>query len=133
MARLEGDDWMHTACKDELGPLGVVLDNWEKLSPNGLFTSAHIWKERMCKHGTHYRTWDPSDFTLRMLIQKWQLKECGQNGGIGSGHDLQAFWQNRTSTDGSSDQVRHYNRLVQSLARRAEVVSTLGELQSLKG
>ena len=60
---------------------GVVIDHWPSLRQHGLFTNANQWRARMAKHGSVYRSWDASDFTVRMLLQKWRA-------------DLSSFWDN---------------------------------------
>ena len=60
---------------------GVVIDHWPSLRQHGLFTNANQWRARVAKHGSVYRSWDPSDFTVRMLLQKWRA-------------DLSSFWDN---------------------------------------
>jgi hypothetical protein len=64
-----------------------------------LLASGKAWKMRMRKHGPVYTNWAPSDFTLRVLLQKWLSK-------IDGGHmDLRGFWSDW-------DMIRLYNTLV---------------------
>ena len=114
-------DWMR-ASPDQLGPLGLVLQHWETLKDNCLFTTAAQWKARLSKHGSRYTNWDSSDFTVRMMTQKWLRKMKDDVGGFNG--DLGAFWANGDRYHGgrllgaTSDTVQEYNRLLRSLQRR---------------
>ena len=111
-------DWIKL-CPDELGPLGLVLELWEKLKVDSLFSSAGQWKARIAKHGSRYRNWDSSDFTVRMMTQKWLRKMKGDLGG--KGRDLAGFWANGSRNIKlveTSYAVQQYNRLQRSVASR---------------
>ncbi len=122
---LGGHDWMKS-CPEELGPLGLVLDRWEALK-HDLFPTAALWKARLVKHGSRYRNWDSSDFTVRMMTQKWLRTVKDDLGGVYG--DLAGFWGNGSRGNKlavTSIPVQEYNRLQRSVARRG-----LGEASAL--
>ena len=129
---LGGNDWM-AACPDELGPLGLVLDRWEELKTGCLFPSAALWKARLVKHGSRYRNWDSSDFTVRMMTQKWLHTMKKDLGGMRG--DLAGFWANGSRGNKlveTSLAVQEYNRLQRSVARRPtfEASGAIASLQT---
>lgn len=128
---LGGQDWMKS-CPDELGPLGLVLDRWEALK-HDLFPTAALWKARLVKHGSRYRNWDSSDFTVRMMTQKWLRMVKDDLGGIYG--DLAGFWRNGSRGNKlavTSLPVQEYNRLQRSVARRGlgEASASIAALQT---
>jgi hypothetical protein len=82
------------------GPLALIAQKEAKLRERcALLASGKAWKMRMKKHSSVYSNCAPSDFTLRMLLQKWLLK-------IGESEmDLRGFWSDW-------GMIRLYNTLV---------------------
>jgi hypothetical protein len=78
----------------------LIAQNEAKLRERcALLASGKAWKMRMKKHGPVYTNCAPSNFTLRMLLQKWLSK-------INRGHvDMRGFWSDW-------NMIRLYNKLV---------------------
>ena len=80
----------------------------------------------MAKHGARYAGWDPSDFTVRMLIQRWLRTRTAEVGGPAV-RDLGAFWGNGSLGEKrgtTSPAVAAYNRLAASLLARPPAEAT---------
>ena len=109
-----------------------MLARWEALK-HALFPTAALWKARLVKHGSRYRNWDSSDFTVRMMTQKW-LRTIKDDLG-GAYGDLAGFWSNGSRGNKlavTSLPVQEYNRLLRSVTRRGvgDVSAMIASLQT---
>jgi hypothetical protein len=95
------------------GPLPLIVQHEAKLRERcALLASGKDWKMRMRKHGPVYTNCAPSDFTLRMLLQKWLSK-------IDGGHmDLRGFWSDW-------DMIRMYNKLVTRVLKETREIADI--------